>query len=51
MPFFQIAPGLILSSQIHSNSSQYDPYEDWAKKITSSLPMEPSKFTFFVTHE
>jgi hypothetical protein len=25
LPFFQIAPGLILSSPIHSNSSQYDP--------------------------
>ncbi len=25
LPFFQIAPGPILSSPIHSNSSQYDP--------------------------
>ncbi len=26
MPFFQIAPGPILSSPIHANSSQYDPF-------------------------
>jgi hypothetical protein len=25
LPFFQIDPGTILSSQIHSNISQYDP--------------------------
>jgi hypothetical protein len=25
LPFFQIAPGPILSSSIHSNRSQYDP--------------------------
>ncbi len=25
LPFFQIAPGPILNSPIHSNSSQYDP--------------------------
>jgi hypothetical protein len=32
MPCFQITPGPILSSQIHSNSSQYDPLNVWLKK-------------------
>jgi hypothetical protein len=46
MPFFQIAPGPILSSQIHSNSSHYDPCKVWLKKNISSLPAVPPKFTF-----
>ena len=43
---FQIAPGPILSSQIHSNSSQYDPCKVWLKKMTTFLPAVPPKFTF-----
>jgi hypothetical protein len=46
MPFFQIAPGPILSSVIHSNSSQCDPCKVWLKKMTTSLPTMPPKFTF-----
>jgi hypothetical protein len=48
MLFFQIAPGPILSSPIHSNSSQYDPCKVWLKKMSASLPAVPPKFTFFV---
>ncbi len=48
LPFFQITPGPILSSPIHSNSSQYDPCKVWLKKMTTSLPAVPPKFTFFV---
>jgi hypothetical protein len=44
--FFQIAPGPILSSIIHSNSSQFDPCNVWLKKMTTSLPAVPPKFTF-----
>ncbi len=48
LPFFQIAPGPILSSPIYSNSSQYDPCKVWLKKMTTSLPAVPPKFAFFV---
>ena len=47
LPFFQIAPGPILSSPIHSNSSQYDSCKVWLKKMTTSLPAVPPKITFF----
>ena len=33
LPFFQIAPGPILISPIHSNSSQYDPCKVWLGAI------------------
>jgi hypothetical protein len=46
MPFFQVALGPILRSSIHSNSSQYDPCKVWLKKMTTSLPAVPLKFTF-----
>jgi hypothetical protein len=46
MPFFLIAPGPILSSQIHLNSSHYDPFEVWLEKMTTSIPAVPPKFTF-----
>ncbi len=48
LPFFQIAPGPILSSPIHSNSSQYDPCKVWLIRMTTFLPAVPPKFTFFV---
>ncbi len=32
LPFFKIAPGPILSSPIHSNSSQYNPCKVWLIK-------------------
>ncbi len=48
MPFFQIAPGPILSSQIHSYNSQNDPCKVWLKKMTTSLPSNPPKAAFFV---
>ena len=33
MSFFQMAPGSILSIQIHSNRSQYELYEVWFNNI------------------
>jgi hypothetical protein len=51
LPFFQIAPGPILSNPIHSNSSQYDPCTVWLTKRTTSLPAVPPKFTFLCTSD
>ena len=50
-PFFQIAPGPILSSPIHSNSSQYDPCKVWLKKMTTSLPAVPPSSHFLCTSD
>jgi hypothetical protein len=45
MPFFQVAPGPILSSSNHSNSSQYGRCKVWLKKMTASLTAVPPKFS------
>jgi hypothetical protein len=47
-PLFQIASGLILINPIHPNSSKYDTCKVCLKKMTTSLPAVPPKFTFFV---
>jgi hypothetical protein len=47
MLFFQIASGPILTSPIHSNSSQYDSCKVRGKKMTTSLPTNTPKSAFF----
>ncbi len=47
MPIFQIAPGPILSSPIHSNSSQYDPCKVWLKKNDHFLTCGATKVHIF----